>query len=268
LGSLELLYNFEGADDSARLADSSANGYTLQRLNGADGGDINNIQFVVGFDGVSQAYQPSFDTSNYRIGAGLNTISTAVSISQTITVETVFQLDSYAAVSGTVSAYLLSARPAPSNGRAYFMRQLETDRLASTMGDTFGDQLDIISPYNEGDWYYVAMVASYNSGANQTTVDFYGANLSASETTLNLLASDSALFQGDWSGTGQVGVGNFLNGTQEYLQGRIDNVALFNELLDPSTLQEHLDALYIPEPTTLSLLGLGSLALVMRRRRR
>ena len=265
--SLEFQYAFEGADDSTRLADGSGNGYTLQRLNGADGGDVNDIQFLPGFGGASQAYRPASDATNYRIGAGLNSISTTIPISSTVTVESVVQMDAYT-LSNSNGSYVLSARPQPANGRAYFLRQLTgPDRLATTLGDTFGDLGGNIA-YSAGDWYYLAMVASYDSGGNQSTVSWYYANLSAGETSLTAIGPDNTLFQGDWTGDAQIGIGNFLNGTQEYMQGSVDNIALYNSNLDEATLQSHLEAIYVPEPATLSLLALavGLLAVVRRQR--
>lgn len=264
-------YDFEGADDLARLADGSGNAYTLQRVAGTDGGATTDIQFVAGYDGVSQAYQPSYDTSNYRIGAGLNSVSTTVPIGASITVEAVIQLDSFVLPTGGSGAYVLSARPQPSNGRAYFVRQLDdpTVRLTSTFGDTFGDTPAVLD-YTPDDWYYFVVTADYDSGGNQTSVNWWGANLSASESTLQSYGSDNTTFQGDWTGTTQLGIGNFLNGSQEYLQGRIDNVALTGEVLGQTALQTRLDALNIvvPEPSTFALAAIGGLALFARRRQR
>jgi hypothetical protein len=268
--NLVFQYGFEGSDDSTRLADTSGNGYALQRRAGTDGGDVNNIQFVAGFGGVGQAYQPSYDTSDYRLGAGLNTISTAVPISDNVTVEAVFQLDSYQAVTGTTSAYILSARGNnTSTRRAYFLRQMNdgSDRVTSTLGDTFGDTPAVLN-YTPGDWYYIAMVASYDSVANQTTVGWYFADLTAGDSSLAVV-TDNTTFQGIWSGPGQFGVGNFLNGNQEYLQGRIDNVALTDGLLSQSDIEARLSALYVPvpEPATWGLFALAGGLLVLFRRK-
>jgi hypothetical protein len=274
-GNANLLfqYRFEGSDDSARLADTSGNGYALQRVAGSVGGDVNNILFVPGFDGVSQAYQPSFDTTSYQTGAGLNTISTTVPIGSSVTVEAVIQLNDFMQpADNTTGAYILSARPQPSNGRAYFLRQLDDtgDRITSTLGNTFGDVPPVLS-YTPNDWYYLAFVADYDSMADQTTITWYAANLSDGESSLSLLATDNTTFQGAWNGDAQVGIGNFLNGTQEYMQGRLDSIALTSALLPQSELQNRLDALLIPvpEPSTYALLGfVGGLALLFRRLRR
>ena len=271
--NLVVQYGFEGSDDSTRLADGSANGFTLQRVAGTDGGDVNNIQFVTGYDGVSQAYQPSFDTSNYRIGAGLNSISTTVPLGSAVTVEAVVNLDTFVLPTGGSGAYIIDGRPPVSNGRAYFYRQLDSPgvRLTTTLGDTFGDAPEVPGyDYTAGEWYYVALTASYDLGGNQTTVNWYGANLTQGDAVMSLLATDNTTFQGDWTGDTQIGVGAFLNGSQEYLQGRIDNVALTGAILGQGALQQRLNALYVavPEPSTFALAALGGLAFFARRLRR
>ena len=259
-------YTFEGTSDATRLADTGSAANDLVRAAGADGGDVNNIQFVTGFDGVSQAYQPSFVAR--RNGAGLVSTGTTT-LPASITAEAVFQLDTFVPeTSGDVS-YLFSARS--SAGRAYFMLQAAdpTSRVTTTFGDTFSDRPAVLD-YVPGDWYYMAVVAQYDSGANATTVDVYGADLSANEAMLTHLLSDSTTFQGDWTGDTALGVGNFNNGTQEYLQGRLDNVALTGEALSAGELQSRLDALYVavPEPATLGLGVLaGGLLLLFRRKR-
>jgi hypothetical protein len=273
-GTLNFQYAFEGASDATRLADGSSNGYTLQNTTGSAGAGTGVTSYVPGFDGSSQAYRPGFSAANYQQGTGLNTVSTAVTISQTVTVEAVVLMDDFVAATtpGSGTAYILSARPQPNNNRAYFLRQgspTGDDRVFTTLGDTFADQVDIYNPYTVGDWYYIAMTADITGANSDVTV--YGANLSQGETTLSPLASDNSLFQGDWSGTSQVGIGNFLNGSQEFLQGAIDNVALYNSLLSQPTLQGHLDAIYapsaVPEPTSGLVCGLLGTVLAFRRRR-
>ena len=268
--NLAFQYGFEGADDSTRLADGSGNGFGLQRT-AAGTGDPGDVQFVPGWGGVGQAYQPSFDTSAYNSGAGLNTISTAVPVGAAVTVELVVQLDSFVQPTGsTTGAYLLSARPQPGNGRAYFFRQMNDTsvRVTTTLGNTFGDVPPVLD-YTTDDWYYLVLTAEYDSGADQTTANWYAADLSAGETTLTLLATDNTTFQGLFDGDSQIGVGNFVNGTQEFMQGRMDSVALTNEVLSANELQGRLDALNrVPEPATCGLLALaGGLALAIRRRR-
>ena len=82
---------------------------------------------------------------------------------------------------------------------------------------------------------------------------------------MSLLASDNTLFTGDWTGPGALGVGNFSNGTQVYLQGRMDNVALTGAALTLEELNSRLAAIYVPEPSTFALAALAGLALLVRR---
>lgn len=267
-GNLTFQYGFEGAGDATRLADGSGNGYGLQ----AGGSNAAGIQFVAGFNGgASQAYRPAFDLSAYNLGGSLQTVSTTVPFGTSVTVEAVIQMDAFSQpANSTTGSYLLSARPQPNNQRAYFFRQGVSgsgNTLGSTMGDTFGDYVTALNPYAVSNWYYIAMVATYVS--NQTTVTYYGANLSNGETTLTLLGSDNTTFQGDWSGTSQVGIGSFTNAGQEYFQGAIDSIAMTSEALAQGELQNRLDALLIPvpEPSVSLLAGFGALGLLRRRRK-
>ncbi|HHY87182.1 MAG TPA: PEP-CTERM sorting domain-containing protein [Verrucomicrobia bacterium] len=259
------LYKFEGIDDTTRLADSGPAGLNLVREGGADGGDVNDIMFVPGFDGISQAYQPSYQPGARRVGAGLIT-SGATTVPGTVTAEAVFQLDEFAPQAAGDVSYILSARPA--SGRAYFMMQTDTpaNRVTTTFGDTFSDRPAVFD-YVAGDWYYLAVVAQYDSMANQTTVDWYFANLSGGDPTLTHLV-DSTTFQGDWTGSSVLGIGVFNNGTQEFLQGRIDNLALTGAALSEQDLQARLNALLIPEPSAFALVALaGGMLFVARRKR-
>ncbi|HEU5071416.1 MAG TPA: autotransporter-associated beta strand repeat-containing protein [Verrucomicrobiae bacterium] len=56
-------------------------------------------------------------------------------------------------------------------------------------------------------------------------------------------------FSGDWTGTTSIGVGVFNNGTQEYMDGRLDNTALTGGILTPGDLQARLNALYLNLPS-------------------
>lgn len=243
-------YGFEGNDDASRLADLSGHGHGLRRVAGSNGGDTDDIGFPTGFRGQGQAYQPAFSTSSHQIGAGLQT-SSPVELPDTVTVEAVVQLDAFQMPSGGSGGYILSARPSGKE-RAYFLRQLGSgeNRITSTFGDNFGDAPQV-GDYVPGDWYYLAVSAEYDSGSNHTTVHWYGANLSQDQASLSHLASDSTSFEGDWTGSSSVGVGSFLNGSQEFLEGRIDSVAMTSSVLTAAELQGRLDALLggiAPEP--------------------
>ncbi|HEU5072435.1 MAG TPA: hypothetical protein VFV96_18695, partial [Verrucomicrobiae bacterium] len=219
--NLVFQYKFEGADDSTRLADGSANAFSLQRAAGSGAYTTGDIQFLPGFDGTSQAYQPAYDPADRLNGAGLITSSAGVPLSSNVTVEAVVQFGNYAGSAATT--YVLCGRPA--SGRAYFWRQSAGPVISSTFGSNNSDQPTVLS-YVPGDWYYIALTATYDSGTGTTTVNWYGADLSASETTLQHYGMFDYSFSGDWTGTTSIGVGVFNNGTQEYMDGRLDNTAL------------------------------------------
>ncbi len=246
-------YAFEGADDTTRLADDGPGGYDLQRVAGGSGGSVDDIGFVAGYQagvGGTTAYQPAFDLSDRQAGAGLCSIASDIPLGSEVTLEAVVRLDPYQAVSGTTNGgYLLAARGSgDAAGRAYLLRQGggNADVIGTTLGDSFADY--VTAPYDGGDWYYLALVASRDAGGDLTTATLHGANLSDSETLLSVLYSDATTFEGPWDGPTRVGVGCFLNGAQEYFQGAIDSIALTNRALAPEALQDRLDTLLAEAP--------------------
>jgi len=76
--------------------------------------------------------------------------------------------------------------------------------------------------------------------------------------------------------TGIFGIGNFAidrdadtvaEASQEWFQGAIDYVAIYDGLLGADDLQRNLDARFVPEPASLLLVCLGGLAAFGLRRR-
>jgi hypothetical protein len=120
--------------------------------------------------------------------------------------------------------------------------------ISSTFGSNNGDQPTVLS-YVPGDWYYIALTASYDPGTGATIVNWYGADLSASETTIQHYGTFDYAFSGDWTGTTSIGVGVFNNGTQEFMDGRLDNTALTCGILTPGDFQARLNALYVNLPS-------------------
>lgn len=133
--------------------------------------------------------------------------------------------------------------------------------LGSNASVTAADNFD-------GDWHMLTVSATvgggtanfYADGVHQGSVGLGGA-------TFAVHGADGAYFQ----------VANPINpvshaaGDANYggndLNGRIDELAVFDKALSASEIQGLYDAAGVPEPTTLALLGLGSLAFLRLRRR-
>jgi hypothetical protein len=98
-----------------------------------------------------------------------------------------------------------------------------------------------------GDWYYVASTFSVAEGT--TTINSYAANLSRGERKLtwavkNQVANGAAA-------PSRLGIGKGFNATVAHAypwSGALDEVAIYNAVLDPATLEEHLQAI-LGQPT-------------------
>lgn len=254
-------------------------------------GDPNLIGYEAGFDG-SQAYRPQSTVANStfaaeilaqrRSGAGL--YSPNFTTPTMLTVETVIKPGKYNDVAGGSLHYVLQTRPG--QGRGYYLAQQEPDgsrgpagSLVAAIGNPFtplAGRPRIVGDHADGDWYYVA--ATYDLSGTNAVVSSWFANLSQGGP---LVQSQNGFVFGEGIGTGLVGanglagVGLFIRpGTtvlaQEFFNGAVDNLTIYNSKLSASDVLQHYRALTIPgvpEPGTLSLLVLGCGALATARRR-
>lgn len=281
-GSLDLNYApGEGAvtiDDNGTPEDTSDDIVQM--------GTASDIVFEPGYNGYGQAYRPFLvdAPSSSTAGAGLTGIG--FTSPDQFTIETIVKAE--AKTTGSAVNYIFQTRPG--DDRGYYLVQddcSDTEScgrgrvgvLGSIIGSDFGDA-ERAEEYEDGEWYYLAAAIDLTSTGGQAVADIYAANLSAGETTPNLIADDRTWSTGDPSSlagaTGIFGIGNFAidrdgDGTpeasQEWFQGAIDYISVYDGLLDSNAVAGNLTArLAIPEPTSLALVCLSSLLLGTRRR--
>jgi hypothetical protein len=98
-----------------------------------------------------------------------------------------------------------------------------------------------------GEWYYVASTFQTRSG--ETRINTFVANLTRNETSLTQIVRDGVA-----SGTpvaGRLGIGKALDESLAHAYpwaGRLDELAIYDAALEQEALEEHLQALTVPEP--------------------
>lgn len=111
-----------------------------------------------------------------------------------------------------------------------------------------------------GDWHHLAFTYDYNpAGGNGTRRIFYDGQIVAEQLGVTpYLGTGGAFYIGSWGG-------------MQFFRGLLDEVRVYNYALDPQTVLDHYHLQYaefpIPEPTSLVLLGLGTVLMTARFRR-
>ena len=109
--------------------------------------------------------------------------------------------------------------------------------------------------HTKGTWQHVAQTISFNSGTNLVTM----------ETFLDGVSTGTARTFTD-AGFGDVAInlGRARNSASDRpFDGKFDDIKFYDEVLDAAGIQ----AASVPEPSSAALLGLGGLALILRRRK-
>ena len=96
--------------------------------------------------------------------------------------------------------------------------------------------------FTPGEWYYVA--STFSSGESTTTINSYVANLTRGQSRLTCVVKDQVA--PGVPAASYLGIGNGFNATVAHAypwSGALDEVAIYNTVLDLTTLQEHLEAI-------------------------
>ncbi len=124
--------------------------------------------------------------------------------------------------------------------------RLEVQSGGSTSGSVVAD----------GSWHHIAVVVP-NATSTVNDVNYY---------IDGTLAGTFSNAQSINTGTGPLRMGDSYQDTGRDLKGFLDDVRVYDEALDATSIAA-LATVPIPEPSSTALLGLGGLALILRRRK-
>jgi len=250
------LWSFQGAsvEDTVGSNDLVATVYGTGSSTGA-------ITYGAGFDAADSAFTPHRGANG---GAAFVT-TTAVTMPTTVTYEAIIRPSSL--LSGT--GYMFGSTTG--TNRTYFVSQhggVAPDQdIKSIFGTDFLNQNTTVDNFTGGDWYYVAVTASYSGGL--VTVNAWSANLTTgsalTQTTTNQTETATGLNATKY-GLGMLHLSS-TNANQEAFVGAIDEVALYSGIKDQAFFQSQLALIMVPEPSFSLLCVMGCGALVLRRRR-
>ena len=230
-------YPFEGLTRRDKCADRwSGLDLAEVRMHGGGGG-LDIYESAPGLDRYTTALRPFRDGD--AVGVGLQS-RTAFEPPQNLTVELLLMLETSAEPADAMIASAVGFPTDPPSAGALGVAA-DRRRLVFRPGQNLPAGADpaVIEPDR---WYYVA--ATFEAGEGRTTVNGYLADLKEGDSRLVQIAEDLVVKGVPARGRLGIGKGFDRDGADAYpWSGRLDEIAIYDAVLDRQTLQQHLAAL-------------------------
>ena len=282
------LWDFNGPN---HLDDKGTGGLNLNYAPGEGNvggvmGTAGDVALEPGYNGVGRAYRPFYVDASMSSTAGAGLTGSGFTSPNQFTIEAFVKADQK--TSGSAVNYIFQTRPG--SDRGYYFVQDEDNApggassgLGSIIGNNFGDAEIPVGHSDDEHWIFIAATIDLTSNAGQAVADIYAADVSAGG-SLTQVATGRTWNTADPStlagATGIFGLGGFAidrdgdtvaEASQEWFQGAIDYIAIYDGLLSRQDLESNLQArLSVPEPSAwvLFCVAAAGLGRVGRRRTR
>ena len=250
-------YDFEGTSDAdrqlnkANTANASNNDLTIVDLR--EGGGVDSISYAAGFDETSTAYVPYIPYPDVVSFGKVFSTTNPLPLSTTVSYEVI------CCPKDTNFGHVVASY-APGPYRSYFTLIFQDSSFSTVFGEGSYDASSIesfgVGNATVDNWYYLALSLSYDENTDETTMNLYGANLTAGDTTL---ASSTKTVTGTFLtdtpyGIGAMGVNKAQWSTPDTVffqasSAHVDQVVFYEGVKDESFFQANLDTILPGDPT-------------------